>query len=97
MISYGGRSCTPYKSDTEQLKLCKVRDSAHCYNCRKAIPPKSYCFGKQWGKLCLDCGLKTCDEVINSLNKWIEEINLEKAKVILNRADYEAINISASI
>jgi len=87
----------PYKSDMDVFKIVKTRHPQNCANCGKRIPSKSFCYGREWIRLCLDCGkefievgIKTFEEITKSIKESQEE-HKKKEK------DWEATNVLAKL
>jgi hypothetical protein len=89
-VNYRG-SFMSFGTDKDAFDIIKVRDIWSCSICRNIINKKSYCFGRSYGKFCLDCGyiarkryLIEVELNLNLMKKDFEEQKKMKEKYLQN-------------
>ena len=87
----------PYQTDLNIFQIVKTKCSNTCTVCRKSLPPKSYVYGKDWVRLCLDCGNKFNKQGIKEFEKIIEMIKTTQKEHSKNKTEWEANNILAKL
>jgi len=79
------------------FNVVKVRDKTSCGNCKKAILPKSYCYGKGWIRLCLKCGEEFSHTAIGGFEDIIKMIKENQNELKQNKEKWKAENILANL
>jgi len=88
----GGVRLKPQQTDLNCFKVVKIRQPLECSNCKKKIPAKSYCYGSDWVRLCLDCGDKFSYEAIEGFQGIIDNIKLNQDHFKKNKDKWNAEN-----
>ena len=86
-----------YGTDKNLLELNHVRTTWECHDCGCKIPSGSYCFGKQYPKVCLKCSGRFLNKIKNAFQREIDKINELKRMLKSNKSKFIAANTLASL
>ena len=83
-----------FKTNTNCLKLIKIRDNFKCICCNNEIPKGSYCFKSNWmyKRLCLSCSDKYFEAMGNDINYFLKLIKSVVKDLKQNKEKYKLNN-----
>ena len=85
----------PHKTDLGCFRVIKTRQPTSCKICFKKIPPKSYVYGNEWIRFCLDCGDKFSYKAIEGFKEVIKGIRTNQRRLKKNKDKWESENAFA--
>jgi len=87
-----GVTLKPHQTDLNCFKVVKTRSALECCNCKKKIPAKTFCYGSDWVRLCLECGDKFSYKAIDGFQGIIDNIKLNQDRLKENGDKWRAEN-----
>jgi hypothetical protein len=85
----------PHQTDLNCFRAIKTRQDTSCSNCGKKLPSRSWVYGSDWTRLCLNCGEKFLDTGIKEFKLIIDMININKKELKKNKDKWTAENTLA--
>jgi len=78
------------QSDTEMVRIKKIRKTTKCYMCKKLLPKGSKCYGERYMKVCIECARdKYLPKIIADIKKLSNGLEEEQANLDLNWGKYQ--------
>ena len=73
-IETWGETCGKFrliKGEESLLNIVKSRRKKHCRCCESTIPVGSFCLGRGWDKICLQCAEKFYNNLSKSFKAYV--------------------------
>ena len=82
----------PHKTDLNCFRVVKTRQPTRCVECKKKLPKRSYVYGSDWTRLCLECGDKFSYKGIKGFEEVIDYIKANQKRLKENLDKWKAEN-----